>query len=52
VHRPKFGNVERDLRVALMFWDREDPRRVVELRGKCVAKVKGPEARKRKDEVR
>jgi hypothetical protein len=32
-----------------MIWDREDPRRFVELRGKGVEKVKGPEARKRNE---
>ena len=46
VHRQKFRNVERDPRVTLMIWDKEDPYRFVEVRGKVVEKVKGPEARR------
>ena len=33
VHRQKFRNVERDPRVTLMIWDRNDPYRIVEVRG-------------------
>jgi PPOX class probable F420-dependent enzyme len=46
VHRQKVRNVERDSRVTLMIWDKEDPYRFVEVRGEVVEKVKGPEARK------
>ncbi len=49
VHRQKFRNVERDPRVTLMIWDKEDPYRFVEVRGEVVEKVKGPEARKHID---
>jgi PPOX class probable F420-dependent enzyme len=49
VHRQKFRNVERDPRVTLMIWDKEDPYRFVEVRGDVVEKVKGPEARKHID---
>jgi PPOX class probable F420-dependent enzyme len=51
VHRQKFRNVERDPRVTLMIWDKEDPYRFVEVRGEVVEKVKGPEARKHIDEL-
>ena len=51
VHRQKFRNVERDPRVTLMIWDKEDPYRFVEVRGEVVEKVRGPEARKHIDEL-
>jgi len=51
VHRQKFRNVERDPRVTLMIWDREDPYRFVEVRGEVVEKVEGPEAREHIDEL-
>jgi PPOX class probable F420-dependent enzyme len=51
VHRQKFRNVERDPRVTLMIWDKEDPYRFVEVRGEVAEKVKGPEARKHIDEL-
>ena len=51
VHRQKFRNVERDPRVTLMIWDKEDPYRFVEVRGEVVEKVKGPEARNHIDEL-
>jgi PPOX class probable F420-dependent enzyme len=51
VHRQKFKNIERDRRVTLTIWDREDPYRFVEVRGEVVEKVKGPEARKHIDEL-
>jgi PPOX class probable F420-dependent enzyme len=51
VHRQKFRNVERDPRVTLMIWDREDPYRFVEVRGEVVETVKGPEAREHIDEL-
>jgi PPOX class probable F420-dependent enzyme len=49
VHRQKFKNVERDPRVTLTIWDREDPYRFVEVRGEVVGKVKGREAREHID---
>jgi PPOX class probable F420-dependent enzyme len=51
VHRQKFRNVERDPRVTVMIWDKEDPYRFVEVRGEVVEKVKEPEARKHIDEL-
>ena len=51
VHRQKFRNVERDPRVTLMIWDKEDPYRFVEVRGEVVEKVRGSEARKHIDEL-
>ena len=51
VHRQKFRNVERDPRVTLTIWDKEDPYTFVEVRGEVVEKAKGPEARKHIDEL-
>jgi PPOX class probable F420-dependent enzyme len=51
VHRQKFRNVERDPRVTLMIWDRDDPYRFVEVRGEVVETVKGPEAREHIDQL-
>ncbi len=51
VHRQKFRNVERDPRVTVTIWDKEDPYRFVEVRGEVVEKVKGQEARKHIDEL-
>jgi PPOX class probable F420-dependent enzyme len=51
VHRQKFRNVERDPRVTVTIWDKEDPYRFVEVRGKVVEKVKGQEAREHIDEL-
>jgi PPOX class probable F420-dependent enzyme len=51
VHRQKFRNVERDPRVTLTIWDKEDPYSFVELRGEVVEKAKGLEARKHIDEL-
>ena len=51
VHRQKFKNVERDPRVTITIWEREDPYRFVEVRGEVVDKTKGPEAREHIDEL-
>jgi PPOX class probable F420-dependent enzyme len=51
VHRQKYRNVERDPRVTLTIWDREDPYRFVEVRGRVVEKVRGSEAREHIDEL-
>lgn len=51
VHRRKFKNVERDPRVTLTIWDKEDPYSFVEVRGEVVGKIKGPEAREHIDEL-
>ncbi len=51
VHRQKFRNVERDPRVTVTIWDKENPYRFVEVRGEVVEKVKGQEAREHIDEL-
>ena len=51
VHRQKFKNVERDPRVTITIWEREDPYRFVEVRGEVVGKVKGPTARDHIDKL-
>ena len=51
VHRQKYRNVERDPRVTITIWDREDPYRFVEVRGEVVEKVRGQEARAHIDEL-
>jgi PPOX class probable F420-dependent enzyme len=51
VHRQKFKNVERDQRVTLTIWDREDPYRFVEVRGEVVGKETGPQAREHIDKL-
>ena len=51
VHRQKFRNVERDPRVTLTIWDKEDPYTFVEVRGEVVEKAKGSEARRHIDEL-
>ena len=45
VHRSKFKAVERDPRVTVMIWDRDNPYSYVEIRGKVVATTRGQEAR-------
>jgi PPOX class probable F420-dependent enzyme len=45
VHRQKFKNVTRDPRVTVMIIDPEHPYLYVEVRGKVVETVTGPEAR-------
>ena len=45
IHRQKFTNVERDPRVTVLIWDADDEYRYVEVRGRVVETVRGPEAR-------
>ena len=45
VHRAKFKAIERDPRVTVMIWERDDPYTYVEVRGRVVETVRGPEAR-------
>jgi PPOX class probable F420-dependent enzyme len=45
VHRAKFRAVERDPRVTVTIWQREDPYTYAEVRGQVVETVRGPEAR-------
>jgi len=44
-HRAKFRAVERDPRVTVTVWQRDDPYTYAEVRGQVVATVRGPEAR-------
>jgi PPOX class probable F420-dependent enzyme len=45
VHRDKFAAVQRDPRVTVMVWLRDDPYTYAEVRGRVVETVTGPEAR-------
>ena len=45
VHRAKFKAVERDPRVTVMVWAKDDPYVYAEVRGRVVETVLGPEAR-------
>ena len=45
VHRAKFKAVERDPRVTVTIWEKDDPYTYAEVRGRVVETVRGPEAR-------
>ena len=45
VHRAKFKAVERDPRVTVTIWEKENPYTYAEVRGRVVETVRGPEAR-------
>ena len=45
VHRAKFKAVERDPRVTVMIWEKDDPYTYAEVRGRVVETVRGPVAR-------
>jgi len=45
VHRAKFRAIERDPRVTVTIWQRDDPYTYAEVRGRVVEAVRGPEAR-------
>lgn len=45
VHRAKFRAVQRNPRVTVTVWQRDDPYRYAEVRGRVVETVTGPEAR-------
>ena len=45
VHRAKFRAVERDPRVTVTIWQRDDPYTYAEVRGQVVETVRGPDAR-------
>jgi PPOX class probable F420-dependent enzyme len=51
VHRAKFRAVERDPRVTVMVWVRDDPYTYAEVRGRVVETVRGPVARAHIDEL-
>jgi PPOX class probable F420-dependent enzyme len=44
-HRAKFRAVERDPRVTVTIWQRDDPYTYAEVRGQVIETVRGPEAR-------
>jgi PPOX class probable F420-dependent enzyme len=50
-HRAKFHNVERNPLVAVTIWDRDDPYRYAEVRGRVVGIVGGEVARRHIDEL-
>ena len=45
MHRAKFRAVERDPRVTVTIWEKDDPYTYAEVRGRVVETVRGPEAR-------
>lgn len=45
VHRAKFKAVQRDPRVTVTVWARDDPYSYAEVRGRVVETIRGPEAR-------
>jgi PPOX class probable F420-dependent enzyme len=50
-HRLKYKNLERDPRVSVTIWDHDDPYHYVEVRGRVVDRVTGPQARQHIDEL-
>ena len=50
-HRSKFKAVQRDPRVTVTIWVKDDPYRYAEVRGRVVETVRGPEARAHIDEL-
>lgn len=44
VHRQKFRNIERDPRVSVLIWEKDNPYRFVEIRGQVVSTERGPAA--------
>jgi len=51
IDRRKFRNVERDPRITVMIWDRDNPYRYVEVRGRVVETIRGEPARQMIDEL-
>lgn len=51
VHRAKFRNVERDPRITVMIWDRDNPYAYVEVRGRVVETIRGDAARRMIDDL-
>jgi PPOX class probable F420-dependent enzyme len=51
LHRAKYRAVQRDPRVAVTIWQRDDPYVYAEVRGRVVEIVTGPEAREHIDEL-
>lgn len=51
IHRQKFKSVERDRRVVVCIWERDDPYHYVEVRGEVAEIVRGEAARRHIDEL-
>jgi PPOX class probable F420-dependent enzyme len=51
VDRTKFKNVERDPRITVMIWDRDNPYKYGEVRGRVVDTVRGEPARRMIDDL-
>ena len=51
IHRQKFKSIERDPRVAVCIWERDDPYHYVEVRGTVTEIVRGEPARRHIDEL-
>lgn len=49
VHRVKYADVQRDPRVTVVVMDAADPYRYVEVRGRVVGELRGPEVQERVD---
>lgn len=51
VHRRKFDSIQRDPRVTVMVWERDNPYRYQEFRGRVVEIVRGQAARDHIDQL-
>jgi PPOX class probable F420-dependent enzyme len=45
IHRTKYKNIQRDPRASVVVWEAADPYNYVEVRGRVIDEVRGPEAR-------
>lgn len=51
IHRAKYRNLQRDPRATVTIWDKNNPYRYVEVRGRVVDTVHGEAARRHIDEL-
>jgi PPOX class probable F420-dependent enzyme len=51
IHRSKYKNIQRDPRASVVVWDAADPYNYVEVRGRVIDEIRGPEARAHIDEL-
>ena len=49
--RVKFRNMQHDPRVSVTIWDRDDPHRYIEVRGRVVDTLTGPQAHEHLDRL-